>query len=120
MFKKADIILAAVLIILGFAISSFLSLGQNQGNELEVKVDGKKYGSYLLSEDREIKIKNNSHINKITIKSGKVSMSFSDCKNQDCVKHSKIAQTGQTIVCLPNKVVLEIQGNDTKLDSISK
>lgn len=120
MIKKADIVLAVILIITGLAISYILSFGKTSGDELEITVNGDKFGSYSLSEDRDIAVEQNSHINKITIKSGKVSMSFSDCKNQDCVKQHDINKTGETIVCLPNKVVLEIKGGKAEFDSIAK
>lgn len=120
MIKKADIILAVILVAVGLAISYILSFGQTAGNELKITVNGEKFASYSLMEDRDITIRQNSHINKITIKSGKVSMSFSDCKNQDCVLQHDINKTGETIVCLPNKVVLEISGEKTELDSIAK
>lgn len=118
MFKKVDIILAAVLIAAGLAISYIFSFGQSAGTTLEISCDGETFGSYSLAEDREITIDRNHHINKVTIKSGTVSMSFSDCSGQDCVNHATISQTGETIVCLPNKVVLEISGGTRQYDTI--
>ena len=120
MFKKADRILAVLLTAAGLAAAYFLSFGQTAGDELLITVDGKVFGSYSLIEDNEIVIDRNDHTNKVTISDGKVSMSFSDCHNQDCVLHSEISRTGENIICLPNKVVLEITGDDNGYDSVSK
>ena len=120
MIKKADIILAVMLIIAGLAMSYIFSFGKSAGDELVVTVDGKVFGSYPLYEDREIVVKQKGHTNKITISDGIVSMSFSDCKGQDCVHQRSISQTGENIICLPNKVVLEIKGGEGEYDSISK
>lgn len=120
MFKKADIILAAVLIVIGLAMSYFLSFGTSSGHELVISCNGERFGSYSLLEDREVVIERNGHINKVTISDGIVSMSFSDCKGQDCVKQADISKTGETIICLPNKIVLEITGDETEYDSISR
>ncbi|MGN0721820.1 MAG: NusG domain II-containing protein, partial [Anaerovoracaceae bacterium] len=46
--------------------------------------------------------------NHITIKDGQVSMSYSTCRNQVCVNTGAISQTKDAIVCLPNRVVVEI------------
>ena len=73
MIKKADIILAAALIIIGIAMSYILSFGQDTGSELIISCDGEKFGSYSLFEDREIEIEQNDHINKVTINNGVVS-----------------------------------------------
>lgn len=120
MIKKADIILAAALIVIGLAMSYFFSSGSSSGQELLVSCGGERFGSYSLLEDREIVIERNDHINKITIKNGIVSMNFSDCRGQDCVQQAGISKTGESIVCLPNQVVLEIIGGSAEYDSISR
>ena len=46
-------------------------------------------------------------------------MTYSDCRNQICVNDGSISQTNQSIVCLPNRVVIEITGKEEKYDAIS-
>ena len=120
MIKKADIILAIALIVIGLAMSYILSFGQDIGSELLVTCNGEKFGSYHLYEDREVAIERDDHINKVTIKDGIVSMSFSNCHGQDCIHQGEISKTGETIICLPNKVVLEIIGGKAEYDTIAK
>lgn len=120
MFKKADIILAIVLIAAGLATSYILSFGKSEGSRLDITCNGELFGSYSLLEDREITIDRNDHINKVTIKDGVVSMSFSDCKGQDCIQQGSISKTGESIICLPNKVVLEISGESDEYDSVAR
>lgn len=118
--KKADIILAVILIAAGLAASYALSFGQSAGDELAITVDGQRFGSYALMEDNEISINRDGHINKITIRNGVVSMSFSDCHSQDCVKMAPISKTGENIICLPHKIVLEIEGGEAAYDSVAR
>lgn len=120
MIKKADIILAAILIIIGLLGSVYLSFDKEAGSTLTIHVSGVEYGTYSLSQDQEIIVEQDRHINKITINNGYVSMTFSDCENQDCVKHSSISQNNETIVCLPNRVVLEIQGKESEYDAVAR
>ena len=120
MIKKSDIVLAVALIVIGLALSYFLSFGQDAGSKLLITCDGEKFGSYHLYEDREVVIERDNHINKVTIKDGIVSMSFSNCHGQDCIHQGEISKTGETIICLPNKVVLEITGKKAEYDSIAK
>ena len=44
----------------------------------------------------------------LVIHDGNADMESADCPNQICVHHSAISHTGETIVCLPNKVVIEV------------
>ena len=120
MFKKADIILAAFLIIAGLAASYILSFGQTSGSEIIITVDGQKFGTYSLLEDNEVVIEQEDSINKVTINDGIVSMGFSNCHGQDCVQHAPISQTGENIICLPHKVVVEVAGGSEGLDSIAR
>ena len=120
MCKKADIILAAALIIAGLAVSYALSFGQTEGSRLDISCGGTPFGSYSLSENRTIEIEQDGHLNKVTINNGVVSMDFSDCSGQDCVHQGPISKTGESIICLPNKVVLEITGDSREYDSVAK
>ena len=45
-------------------------------------------------------------------------MEEADCKGQDCVDIGKISRSGQTILCLPNKVAVTIEGAGN-LDAVS-
>ena len=49
--------------------------------------------------------------NTVRIKGGKVSVTEASCKNQVCVKHAAISAAGESIVCLPNRLVVSIEGS---------
>lgn len=120
MIKKADIILAVLLIIAGLAASLFSVISTDSGETVVVTVDGEEFGRYSLAEDRTITVKKNNHTNEIIIKDGTVSMLFSDCANQVCVNTGAVSKTSQSIVCLPNKVMVEIEGGgEPEYDAIS-
>ena len=111
MIKKADIALFFIILILGLMLSWVSLTGDPSGDKVLVTVDNRDYGIYSLYEDQEIDIiQDDGHINHITIKDGKVSMSYSTCKNQICVNTKAITVSKDTIVCLPNKVMIEITG----------
>jgi len=118
--KKADIILFICLILIGGALSYLAFSGSSTGDLVVVKVNGEIYGKYSLSKDRTITVNRDGHMNKITIKGGKVQVSKSSCKNQICVKQGSISTTHQSIVCIPNRVVVSIEGKDGEYDVISQ
>ena len=118
--KKADIILFICLILIGGALSYLAFSGSSSGDLVVVKVNGEIYGKYSLTKDRTITVNRDGHMNKITIKGGKVQVSKSNCKNQVCVKHGSISTTHQNIVCIPNKVVVSIEGKGGEYDVISQ
>lgn len=117
--KKADIVLFVILVAAGLGLSAWSAAAGGAGQKAVVTVDGRLYGTYSLSQNQTIEIKQNNHINKITIKDGAVQMSYSDCHNQVCVNDGKVSQTNESIVCLPNKVMVEIIGGEGELDAVS-
>lgn len=133
--RKADIILFIVLVVLGLAVSAALSLSRvDAGSSARVIIEsgGSLYATYPLSEDRVVIVPapkqgtvdapapdpdkpasgQYDYYNVVTISSGSVSVTEASCKNQVCVKHGAISMTGESIVCLPNRLVVRI-GSDS-------
>ena len=53
----------------------------------------------------------NGHYNKVEIKGEKIAMVAANCQDQICVHSGWISKAGQTIVCLPHKLLIEIKVN---------
>ena len=120
MIRKADIILAVLLIVFGLIVSYIFTSDNDTGDTVRISIDGELYSVYSLSEDRTIEINENSRTNKITIKDGYVSMEFSDCPNQDCVKHNAISRNAESIVCLPHKLIVEVVSDKPAFDTVAQ
>ena len=118
-FTKADLILMAAIVIIGLGISIFLAAGSHQGNKVEITKDGKLWGTYSLDGEHKITIRYGNELNVVKISGGKVTMESANCKNQVCVHHSPVSRTGESIVCLPHKIVVSIKGEDNEYDTIS-
>lgn len=128
-FGRNDIILISVIVIISVALLLVWKLvylnGQNHDSDAFVKVtvDGKVYGTYPLSKDDTIEIKNvdGDVTNTIVIKDGVADVTAADCPDHLCVKQKAISKEGESIICLPNKVVVTVKSNTkSDIDSISK
>ena len=117
--KKADIILLIVLIVIGLASTVFITMSKSNGSTVIIEQNGKMYGKYSLFEDKTIEIKGDKTSNIVQIKDGKVKMTESTCKNQVCVRHSEISSGGESIICLPNRVVVRIEGKGGGYDAVT-
>ena len=71
---------------------------------VRITVAGKEYGTYSLSKDQVISI---GDTNRCEIKDGEIKMIWADCPDHLCMNQHAIGKNGGTIVCLPNKVVIE-------------
>ena len=83
-----------------------LLLPSEPGESLTVISEGGTVGTYSLSQDREFTVGGNT----IVISDGAVHMKAADCPGGDCLSAGEISRAGESIVCLPNRLILRIDG----------
>ncbi len=106
--KKNDWILILVLLFSACLLGGAFFLSRSGGHFVKVSVDGEEYGCYDLKEDQVIEIGEN---NRLEIKHGKASMIWAECPDQLCVHMVPICKSHELIVCLPNRVSVEVFEN---------
>ena len=121
---RNDIILAAVILVIAVAGLLLMNLNKTQGDFAVVKIDGVEKYRYPLIENVTVDIvtgKEGENINILVIKDGEAFMTEADCPDGICVAHRPIKNTGESIVCLPHKIVVEIQSKDSvdELDAVA-
>ncbi|MDD3185497.1 MAG: NusG domain II-containing protein [Anaerostipes sp.] len=119
--KKKDLFLVGGILIIAFISMLVIHLTQRDGKQVKVTVDGKIVHEASLSKNETYTIPVKSGENKMRIKDGYVKMIDADCPDQICKNHKKINKDGETIVCLPHKVVIEIMSDakDNELDGMT-
>ena len=102
--KKWDIILCVSLAFL--ALGLFILPSHAPGSHAVIEQNGKKIAVLPLGTDTSLVIGGNI----IVVEAGKVSMQAADCPDGLCVGQGTIEKTGQSIICLPNKLLVHIDG----------
>ena len=121
--KRNDLILLSLITV--FVVGSFVIQAycmMNKGSTIEIEVNGKSYGQYSLAEDQEIPILiDQKEVNTLVIESGAAYMKAATCPDHLCVKQGAISGRGQSIVCLPHRVIVTVTGGDeAEMDSMAK
>lgn len=124
-FRKSDVLipLAAIIFSAGIWIFSAFSPGADgRGDTVRVTVNGEEYGRFPLSEKRDIIIKGYAgYTNTLVIDNGEADITEAGCPDKICVHQRKISRSGETIVCLPNRVVIGIEGKEEgNIDAVSR
>ena len=112
--KKADMILISVFLFIGLAGYLLFFFGKESGSMVRVTVDGKVAGECALNRDKVITVEGVGGSNTLSIRDGKADMTDADCPDGICVRHAPISRAGESIVCLPHRVVAEVvsEGGD--------
>ena len=116
---RNDVILAAVIIVIAVAGLLFIRFTKVQGNNVVVKIDGVEAYRYSLDENIEFEIKtgkDHQDSNFVVIEDGKARVTEADCPDGICTEYRPISYVGETIICLPHKVVIEIVGDSTDME----
>lgn len=66
------------------------------------------YQVLSLGEDATVTVTGSLGTNIIEIANGRVRCLESDCSNQTCVKQGWVSGRGQTVVCLPHKLIVQV------------
>lgn len=112
--KKSDIILIALALIIAVAVFLTIRLSRTDGGYAVVIQDGSEIAAYPLNRDMSVDIASpdGEGFNRLVISGGYASVSSASCPDKVCINHGRIKYNGETIVCLPNKLVIMITSDE--------
>jgi len=116
-FKLGDFLIALVLLAASFVPFYMLHDRQKKEDQLLgiVKVDNHQVKKLSLAKDQKWRYQKNGKINIVQVKNHKIRVIDANCKDQVCVKEGWKSKSGDTIVCLPHKFLIEIK-NESQID----
>ena len=109
---RNDIIFISALFFVIALIALSLLLFRRAGDTVVVTVDGELLGEYSLSQNTEFEIRQGDGYNVLVIEEGKAYIKNASCPDGICSSHRPVSLNGESIICLPNKVVVEVRAYD--------
>ncbi len=108
--KRRDAVLIGALLFVSLALLLLTRVGQRQGAEAVVRVEGVETARYSLAVDGEYTL--NGGTNTLRIENGRARMIEADCPDKYCIRQGTVSRTNQTITCLPNRLTVTIEGGE--------
>ena len=105
---RNDLILISSILVISIVAFLFFTISLKNGEKAVITVNGEKVAVLHLNEDTTQKINTKYGFNEVKIEKGEVSVTNADCPDKICANHRQISKVGETIVCLPHKLVVEI------------
>lgn len=107
--KKFDIIIIIAILAVGLGLYfSGVFTPDDEGKYAVVITDDTEYARLPLDEDTQIRVETEYGYNDIVIEDGYADCVDADCRDGVCVDHKPVNMKGETIVCLPHKVIIKI------------
>lgn len=99
---------------------AFLQFRQTPGAQARVLQDGQVVDILSLEQPGEHRYEApGGGYNIVCIQDGAVSVTQADCPDQICVRHAATNLSGDPIVCLPNRLVVEVFAGEASVDGVS-
>ncbi len=106
---RRDALLALCTIVLSLVTLFLLSPPKKRGAYAVVIVGGEERSRHALAQNAAVEIATSHGHNTLTVENGEARITHADCTDRVCAKHAPVSRAGETIVCLPNKLVVEIR-----------
>ena len=122
LMKKADIILISSILTAALAIFVFQNIPRGPSVPYAViTADGGFSRRVSLTEDTEFIINRDGMTNTITVENNTIRISHANCPNSLCVRQGAISKKNQVVVCIPNKLMIEIRSGaeEAEYDAVS-
>ena len=101
-------------LVIGGLLWYFLQ-GQGEGTVAVVSVNGEQWERIDLSKVRnayDLDITTEYGHNIVHVEPGAISVTEADCPDRICVFQGKLTGSGIPIICMPHRLVIEIEGGD--------
>jgi hypothetical protein len=117
--KLLDIVIL-VLILGSTGVISFSVYGGGHGEPYAHITSASEELYYALSDSRTISVKGPLGATIIEIAEGALWVKSSPCPEKICVKSGRVSRPGEWIACLPNQLLITIEGrSEQEIDALS-
>ena len=117
--KKQDIIFITGIFLIGILLFAGYHLWYHTpGSMVEITIDGTVYQTLALEKDTTIEIPTDAGSNILKIHNGIADMTNADCPDKLCVNQKPVSHTGETLVCLPHKVIVKVTNGADRTETV--
>lgn len=118
---KADIIILALILMAALAAYEVPDLLHGDDvNVISVYQDGELMYQYSLFEEQTVTVSSPEGYNLLLIDGSEARVTDADCPDKLCVRQRAISRSGESIICLPHKLVIQIDsGKESELDAVT-
>lgn len=116
--RKNDIVFIGVLFFSVCIIGIVFLIFSKAGDTVTVTVGKTFYGEYSLDEDCVVEIRTDDAYNILVIENGRAYIREASCPDGICSAHHPISRDGESIICLPNRVVITVSAKTENVPDI--
>ena len=109
--RRTDLLLIGLLLLLALVLYLVIGATQEEGGVVVVRVNGVETERHALSQNGVYPLNGGSNI--LVIADGQAWLSEANCPDLLCVRQGRIRYAGQSIICLPNRLTVTVEGGES-------
>ena len=107
---KRDLLLVGVLLLAALLLFALTRGTREEGAAAVVTVDGVEVGRYPLSKSGTFPLNGGTNI--LVVENGEAWVTEANCPDKICMAMGKISRNGEFIACLPNRLLIVVEGGE--------
>ncbi len=115
--RRADIgVMLGCVLLAGGLLAGYVQTASGSARQVEITVDGRPYAVYPLNEiksTKAVEIQTEFGYNRVEITQEGARVTDADCPDKLDVRAGWITKPGQSLICLPNRLVVQLTGADS-------
>lgn len=117
--KIGDVLVYVVVI--AFTILLFARTFAGDGSAVRLKITAPSFEKYFSLDKQEvIGVPGPLGTTTVVIRDGAAWIEDSPCREKICIKMGKVKRPGEQAVCLPNRVIIEVEGSRKSIDAVTR
>ena len=119
MSNKKFIFIFALIFLVFSLLALVVNMQEPDSDTVQITVDGELYKELDINEDGMFVIKTNDGHSIVNVKNRDVFVVEATCPDKICVKHGKLFNKYDSIICLPNRIVIEYKNSKSDIDAVT-
>ena len=115
-----DVLIAIAIVLVGLYWLAIRDVDGAAEKAVAIYKDDVVIGTFHLLKDRIIQLEPFGVSMAVEFRGQKIRVLSSSCRQQICVRKGWTGQVHDPIICIPNKISIEITGVDSRYDAISR
>lgn len=116
---RNDILLMLSFLAAAGAVWLLFLMPGKAGSTAVITQNGSEIMTVSLLRDDEFRIESGNGYNVVSVKDGKIEVAEASCPDKVCRNHRPVSSPGETIVCVPNGLVITVSGDGMEVDAVS-
>ena len=114
---KNDIFFIIILLSAVCAVGACFYFLRPEGASVEVRINGTLTAEYPLDRDITVELAGEGGVNRLVIRDGEAYVEYADCPDGICSAHAPISRSGESIACLPHRLIITVTDGDADPDA---